>query len=943
MGATLDTRRATANVYIDDDETQANPGSGSNSGNTNNQPTTTPTSTALPTISLTDTRLAEGNSGASLATLTLQLSAPSSQIVSVSYSTLDGTATAGSDYLTSGNTVTFAPGQTVATLQIPVLGDTEVETDEYFRLMLSNPVNATLFTGTGTSTGMASVYLSNDDLPSLSISPATQAEGNTPAGFIELTINLSAASSRTVSVNYQTLDGTATGGSDYLVRSGEISFLPGQTRQTIQIPVVGDTTVEPDETFRVQLSNAIGALLDPAASLAPVTLSNDDQMPTLSLTANPMTEGNSGISNASITVSLSAASSQTITANYTATDGTARAGSDYQALSGVLIFAPGQTSQNISLPVLGDTTVEPDETVQISLSNPANAQLPANPTASLLIRNDDWPLISLTGTTLAEGDTGSRYATVALNLDQAPYLPVTFAYTTVDGTAQAGTDYTSTSGNLTFAPGQTRQTIDIPVLGDGTVENDEAFRLQLSNPLNSRLSASTATVTVSNDDIPRISLSGTTVIEGNSGTSNATVTVSLDKPSNKTVTVDYATQDGTATAGSDYTATRGTLIFNPGETSKTITVGVTGDEPIEADETLRLVLSSATNAILANSTATLTIQNDDTRMPAVTLSSDKTSLLAGETATLTFTFNVMPSSFTARDISVTGATLDGLSVDASGKIYTARLTPVAANAWTGSISVAASRYTDKAGNAGMASNTLNFTGDTLVPTLSSSTPTDNATDIAPNSNLVLNFSEPVQAGTGNIILSNGTDTRTLNSSDTSQVSFSGNSVTLNPSAGLQGISNYAVQLASGVILDVAGNAYVGIVDASTLNFTTEPVNMTDSTERTTVGSRYQGTIDRIGDVDWIGITLDGGTAYEVNLYGADSASGTLADPAILGIYEASGRLQANSGGDDSGGTLDDGVAFQPGSSGLYYVAVSGYGDSTGTYALALQTDPFYGV
>ncbi len=693
-GATLDSLRATANVYIDDDEAAVNPGTGTNPGNTL-PPVTPPAGAALPTISLTDTRVTEGNGGASLATLTLQLSAPSSQTVSVSYSTLDGTATAGSDYLASGNTVTFAPSQTVATLQIPVLGDTEVETDEYFKVMLSNPVNATLFTSTGTSTGMASVYLSNDDLPSLSISPATQAEGNTPAGFIDLTVNLSSASSRTVSVNYQTLDGTAIGGSDYLVSSGEIRFLPGQTRQTIQIPVVGDTTVEPDETFKVQLANAIGAVLDPAASLALVTLSNDDQMPRLSITANPYTEGNSGIGNASIIVSLSAASSQTITVNYTATDGSAQVGSDYQAQSGILTFAPGQTSQSISLPVLGDTTVEPDETVQISLSNPANAQLPANPTASVMIRNDDWPVISAASTTQAEGDRGASYATVSLTLDQAPYLPVTLAYTTVDGTAQAGTDYTATSGNLKFARGVTTQTIKIPVLGDGTVEDDESFRLQFSNPVNGSLSGSTATVTLTNDDIPLIRLTGATVNEGNSGTSNTTLTVSLDKPSNKTVTVNYATQDGTATAGSDYVTKQGTLRFAPGETSQSIDIAVVGDGVVERDETFRVNLSNAVYATLSTSNATVTVTNDDIT-PTLTIEADKTRLLAGETANLRFSFNVVPVDFTASDIRVVGGTLGSLSVDASGKIYTATLTPVATNAWTGSISVPASSYTDNA-------------------------------------------------------------------------------------------------------------------------------------------------------------------------------------------------------------------------------------------------------
>jgi methionine-rich copper-binding protein CopC len=126
--------------------------------------------------------------------------------------------------------------------------------------------------------------------------------------------------------------------------------------------------------------------------------------------------------------------------------------------------------------------------------------------------------------------------------------------------------------------------------------------------------------------------------------------------------------------------------------------------------------------------------------------------------------------------------------------------------------------TDTAGNTATAS--LTFTLDSAAPTLSSASPTDNSTAVALGSNIFLTFNESVAFGTGNIVISNGTDTRTISVADTSQVTLSGTQVTINPTADLLAGSSYNVQMASGVIKDLAGNAFAGIADATTLNFGT---------------------------------------------------------------------------------------------------------------------------
>ena len=185
-------------------------------------------------------------------------------------------------------------------------------------------------------------------------------------------------------------------------------------------------------------------------------------------------------------------------------------------------------------------------------------------------------------------------------------------FATSNGTASAGSDYVAQDDTLIGLGNRTTATIYVKVKGDTVEEADETFTVTLSNPTNATLSASakTATGTIRNDDTT-LSLAATSVVEGNSGTTTASFPVRLSRASAKTVTVRYATADGTATAPGDYTATSGTLTFAAGDTSKTIAVSVQGDSVVEPDETFTLTLSNAANARLSTATATGTITNDD--------------------------------------------------------------------------------------------------------------------------------------------------------------------------------------------------------------------------------------------------------------------------------------------------------------------------------------------
>src|SRR5262245_30611337 len=206
---------------------------------------------------------------------------------------------------------------------------------------------------------------------------------------------------------------------------------------------------------------------------------------------------------------------------------------------------------------------------------------------------------------------------------------VTVHFATADGTATtANNDYPATSGDLTFNPGQTSKTVTVQVNGDTTPEPDESFFVNLSSASNAEIFVSTAQGKLLNDDAT-LSIDDVSKVEGDSGTADAVFTVSIPFASALAVTVHFATADGTATAANnDYQATSGDLTFNPGDTSKTITVAVSGDTTPEPDETLVVNLSNPINARFTDSQGAGIIRNDD-----ATLSIDDVSKVEGDSGT----------------------------------------------------------------------------------------------------------------------------------------------------------------------------------------------------------------------------------------------------------------------------------------------------------------------
>ena len=198
------------------------------------------------------------------------------------------------------------------------------------------------------------------------------------------------SSAANATVNFATTDGTATAGSDYIATSGTLTFTSGgPLTQTITVQVIGDTVVEPDETFFVNLSSPVGATILDGQGQG--TIINDDApaLPTITINDVAQAEGNSGTTNFVFTVTISSAANATV--NFATTDGTATAGSDYAANSGTVTFTSGgPLTQTITVQVIGDTAVEPNETFFVNLSGAAGATI-ADAQGVGTIINDDSP------------------------------------------------------------------------------------------------------------------------------------------------------------------------------------------------------------------------------------------------------------------------------------------------------------------------------------------------------------------------------------------------------------------------------------------------------------------------------------------------------------------------------------------------------------------------
>lgn len=222
------------------------------------------------------------------------------------------------------------------------------------------------------------------------------------------------------------------------------------------------------------------------------------------------------------------------------------------------------------------------------------------------------PTISVRDVVVAEGNSGTTQATFVVALSAASSQTVSCSFATSNGTATAGSDYTGNSGSLSFAAGEVEKPVVVLVTGDTVDEVQETLFLDISNVQNATIDKGRGTGFIIDDDGPTISINDISITEGNSGTKNATFTLTLSGPSVEAIAIRAITAAGTATAATDYNPINLVVIFQPGTVTRTLDVAILGDTNLEPNETFSVNLSEPFGTTIADGEGVGTILDDDT-------------------------------------------------------------------------------------------------------------------------------------------------------------------------------------------------------------------------------------------------------------------------------------------------------------------------------------------
>lgn len=419
------------------------------------------------------------------------------------------------------------------------------------------------------------------------------------SGSAKIVVERTEGTDGTVSVQYATADDTLVAGKNYVAQTGTVTFGPGEIFKTLSIPLIDDQTYGGGGRFKINLSNPAGATIGAIATHT-VNVIDDEHPPVLSLQvpSSSVQEGDVGEVDIPITVKLTGATSLPVSVYWSWTEG-------YPAGHyGVLQFAPGETQKTFTASYTANTTPEPDRTLTVYLGTATNATV-ATSSATITIVDDDFAGVSVGDASVVES---AGKVVVPLQLSRASLKPVTVTYETRNGTAIAGSDYTATSGSMTVTPGSS---ITIPILNDTVPEPIKEFEVVLTSVNGGKLDRSVAAVAIVDDDssagqaVLNVSPSTTSVTEGDTGTHDIPVNITLTGATQQTVSVSYTWSEA---AKSPHT---GTLQFAPGETQKSFNVSYTANTTPEPDRRISITLSNASGATIAVANATIAIVDDD--------------------------------------------------------------------------------------------------------------------------------------------------------------------------------------------------------------------------------------------------------------------------------------------------------------------------------------------
>lgn len=417
----------------------------------------------------------------------VRLSQAAAEPVTAYYRTADANAHAGEDYIAVDSSVTFAPGEVEKLVHIAILNDTKTEVQESLYFSLYNADGATIG-----AVEMAVIYISAKAQFMVG-APAYSARES--EGYVDVAIRQigTMEPGETAVISYTTQDESAQAGSDYQATTGSITFSHTQHSANLRVPLINDSQYEPTEQFQLVLIGNPQVDLD-LQTTTTVRIQDDDTSAHFSAARYEVHEGAGSVQ---LTVDLSQPSEQQLSFGYTAVGGSATAGADFPAgVAGTISFAPGQQTQEISIPINEDAIQEGEEVFTVQLTATGNGSVSPPSEAKVAILPNDAIRFTPARYHGAEGTT----LLVAVELNAPSSQLVKVSYDSSSGSAIEDVDFKALKGTISFAPGETRKYIEINLLTDKAIELDEDFPLILFLPHGAQLgSPAQTTITIDGD------------------------------------------------------------------------------------------------------------------------------------------------------------------------------------------------------------------------------------------------------------------------------------------------------------------------------------------------------------------------------------------------------------------------------------------------------------
>ncbi|MEN9308282.1 MAG: hypothetical protein RL173_2214, partial [Fibrobacterota bacterium] len=549
------------------------------------------------------------------AIFTVRLDAPSAKTVTVSWRTIDSTAKVlEKDYAAGSGSVVFAPGDTVKTISVTIVGDSLDEYDEHFGVSLASPTNAIF----GDSIGVGTI-VDTDDPPFLRINDASVREGTNVQIRMVFTATLERPSAKAVAFHWATRDSSArsdglvaSGTLDFVAASGDITIPAGSKSAQIQVLVNSDGWGESPEAFSVILSPSSNIDKATSDTIGYGTILDGNGRPAVYIdSVAPVHEADSTIT---FHVRLQFPRDTVISVRFATFAGTAASNEEFRDTAGVVLFSSGELTKDIQVRILEDRFNEPDsEWFQLRLIGADSANI-ADSTGLATILDDDLPPVaSITDASILEPAAFAATDSLRLriSLSALSKVPSSVEWRTLDSTATSPLDFLFRSGTVVFQSDDSVMTIFVPVLGDSLDEYDERLQVRLSNSVESALGDSIGDGTIlDNDTAPAVHVVGVRLAEPSIGSTRAVFRLRLDRPSAKPISFDWGTSPGTATPGLDYTTASGHVDLGAGMRDSSVSVFVLADSIAgEGDETYRVRLSSLINTIVGDTSATGVIED----------------------------------------------------------------------------------------------------------------------------------------------------------------------------------------------------------------------------------------------------------------------------------------------------------------------------------------------